>query len=88
MTASQPAARTVTLDELIALNDEIAALVRVGVPLELGLRQLGGDLPARMGRLAKDLAQRMEARGKPYRGRRAEPSDFPSDLTGPCSPPV
>ncbi|MGO8744871.1 MAG: type II secretion system F family protein [Thermoguttaceae bacterium] len=61
MTASQPAAlRTVTLDELIALNDEIAALVRVGVPLELGLRQLGGDLPARMGRLAKDLAQRME----------------------------
>ena len=59
-------ARTVTLDEADrALNDEIAALVRVGVPLELGLRQLGGDLPARMGRLAKDLAQRM-MRGKPY----------------------
>ena len=26
-----------TLDQLIALNDEMAALVRAGVPLEMGL---------------------------------------------------
>jgi len=46
------------LDDLIALNDEIAALVRAGVPLEMGLAELGGDLPGRLGRFATALAQR------------------------------
>jgi len=50
----------ITLDQLIALNDEIAALVRAGIPLESGLGQLGGDLPGRFGRLAAGLARRME----------------------------
>jgi len=53
-----------TLDDLIALNDEIAALVRAGVPLEQGLAELGGDLPGRMGQLAALLAERT-ARGEP-----------------------
>jgi general secretion pathway protein F len=52
-----------TLDELIALNDEIAALVRSGVPLEEGLAELGGDLPGRLGQFAKVLAERT-ARGE------------------------
>ena len=52
-----------TLDDLIALNDEIAALVRAGVPLEAGLAELGGDLPGRLGRFAAGLAQRT-ARGE------------------------
>ncbi|MBN1590154.1 MAG: type II secretion system F family protein [Pirellulales bacterium] len=52
-----------TLDDLIALNDEIAALVRAGVPLELGLAELGGDLPGRLGQFATELAQRT-ARGE------------------------
>jgi type II secretory pathway component PulF len=52
-----------TLDDLIALNDEIAALVRAGVPLETGLAELGGDLPGRLGRFAAVLAQRT-ARGE------------------------
>ena len=52
-----------TLEDLIALNDEIAALVRAGVPLERGLAELGGDLPGRLGRLALQLAQRT-ARGQ------------------------
>jgi general secretion pathway protein F len=52
-----------TLDDLIALNEEIAALVRAGVPLEAGLAQLGGDLPGRLGRFAADVAQRT-ARGE------------------------
>lgn len=51
----------ITLDQLIALNDEIAALVRAGVPLEQGLKALGGDLPGRAGRLAEMLADRMDA---------------------------
>jgi len=52
-----------TLDDLIALNDEIAALVRAGVPLETGLAELGGDLPGRLGHYATVLAQRT-ARGE------------------------
>ena len=53
-----------TLDDLIALNDEIAALVRAGVPLEAGLTLLGDDLPGRLGKFATLLAQRT-ARGEP-----------------------
>ncbi len=49
-----------TFDDLIALNDEIAALVRLGVPLDLGLAQLAKDMPGRSGKLAAMLAQRME----------------------------
>ena len=54
----------ITLDELIALGDEIGALVRAGVPLEQGLAELGSDLPGRMGRFATMLAQR-SSRGEP-----------------------
>jgi type II secretory pathway component PulF len=46
-----------TLDDLIALNDEIAALVRAGLPLEEGLAELGGDMPDRLGRIAVSLAE-------------------------------
>ncbi|MDA1055303.1 MAG: hypothetical protein O3C40_33195 [Planctomycetota bacterium] len=35
------ATRGITLDELVALNDEIIALVRAGVPLERGARCTG-----------------------------------------------
>ncbi|MFC1596817.1 type II secretion system F family protein [Planctomycetota bacterium] len=49
----------VSLDEMIALNDEIAALVRAKVPLEGTLSQLGEDLPGRLGRITHMLAERM-----------------------------
>lgn len=52
----QPGA--ITLDQLIALNDEIAALARAGVPLESALAELGGDLPGRLGKTAAMLAER------------------------------
>ncbi len=51
--------RKVTLEELIALNDEIIALVRAGVPLEMGLRELGEDRAGVLGRLAVKLAGRL-----------------------------
>lgn len=51
------------LDDLLALNDEIAALVRGGVPLESGLAELGRDLPGNAGRIAAALAERL-ARGE------------------------
>jgi general secretion pathway protein F len=54
----------ITLDQLIALSDEIAALARAGMPLELGLEALGRDMPGGLGRLAAMLAER-SGRGQP-----------------------
>lgn len=50
---------TLTLDDLIALNDEIAALVRAGVPLDRGLFDLGRDLPGQLSRVSTALAERI-----------------------------
>ena len=55
---------TITLDELLALNEEIAALTRAGVPLEQGLAALGSDMPGRLGAIATVLAERA-GRGEP-----------------------
>lgn len=49
-----------TMDDLVALNDEIRALARAGVPLDRGLRSMARDLPGRLGRQADELAQRLE----------------------------
>ncbi|MGD0900686.1 MAG: type II secretion system F family protein [Thermoguttaceae bacterium] len=55
---SRPTPPAVTLEHLIALGDEMAALARAGVPLESGLGALGRDMPGGLGRLARTLAQR------------------------------
>jgi general secretion pathway protein F len=47
------------LDHLIALNDEIAALVRTGLPLERGLREAGDDFQGRLSQAMTALAGRM-----------------------------
>jgi len=47
------------LDDLIVLNQEIAVLVKAGIPLELGLRGLSGSVPSRLGHLAERLADRL-----------------------------
>ncbi|WP_165073656.1 type II secretion system F family protein [Paludisphaera rhizosphaerae] len=52
--------RPITVEELIALNAEIAALVRAGSPLEFGLGRSGKDLPGRLGQVASKLSARME----------------------------
>ena len=49
----------ISLEDLAALNDEIAALVRAGAPLESGLLGLGPDLPGRLGRTVASLGERM-----------------------------
>jgi type II secretory pathway component PulF len=59
-----PETGRMTLDELLALNEEIAALVRAGVPLEQGLAAVGSDMPGRLGPIASMLAERLE-RGEP-----------------------
>jgi type II secretory pathway component PulF len=50
---------SITIDQLLALNAEIAALVRAGVPLERGLVVAGRDLRGRLGRIATALSGRM-----------------------------
>ena len=49
----------VSLEQLIALNDEIASLVRAGIPLEAGLQERGRDLPERLSEISFRLATRM-----------------------------
>ncbi len=49
------------LADFIALNEEIAALVRARIPLEPQLAQLGRDLPGKAGELAEQVGRRLEA---------------------------
>ncbi len=53
--------QTVSLEQLISLNDEMAALVRAGIPLESGLVTLGQEMPGRLGRMASFLGERISA---------------------------
>jgi general secretion pathway protein F len=54
----------ITLDQLVALNDEMAALARAGVPLDKGLLHIGSDLPGRLGQITRGIGQRLE-QGEP-----------------------
>jgi general secretion pathway protein F len=67
----------VSLDDLIALNDEIVALIRAGVPLERGLVGLSGDLPGRLRRITAALASRMSQGESLAAAMAAEPQTFP-----------
>ncbi len=49
-----------SLDDLVALNDEISALVRAGVPIELGLSSWSRGVRGRLGRIASRLARNAE----------------------------
>ncbi|MDA0659384.1 MAG: type II secretion system F family protein [Planctomycetota bacterium] len=51
---------SVSLDELLALHEEIAALTRSGVPLQTGLFTVSTDLPGRMRRLTQQVAELLE----------------------------
>ena len=55
----QGGAGRISIDELAALNDEIAALVRAGVPLDRGLLGAGGDLPGGLGRITSALGKHL-----------------------------
>ncbi|HBL42224.1 type II secretion system F family protein [Gimesia sp.] len=65
------------LDELIALNEEIISLVQAGIPLELGLREMGNELPDRLGRITADLATKMERGSTLPEAMAAEGDRFP-----------
>lgn len=52
-------AGSITIDQLLALNQEIAALVRAGVPLERGLAVAARDLRGNLKRISGALARRL-----------------------------
>jgi len=61
MTDSAEKSRTpISLGDLIALNQEIAALVRAGIPLDVGLSSLESDMPGSLGELTDRLSRRVK----------------------------
>ena len=50
-----------SLEQFVALNDELEALVRAGIPLERGLLAAAGDYRGRFGPMLADLARRLGA---------------------------
>src|SRR6476659_4639535 len=48
-----------SLDQLAALSEEIAALARAGVPLDRGLTELCRDIPGRLGQVARSMGERL-----------------------------
>ena len=51
----------ISIDDFVALNDEMASLVRAGVPLELGLQGFSRGVSGRLKMLSERLSQRMNA---------------------------
>jgi general secretion pathway protein F len=64
---------SITIEQLTALNDEIASLVRGGMPLELGLRELGGDARGALAEISQALSNRMQSGASLAEALRAEP---------------
>lgn len=71
------AVSSLSLDELAAINDELAALVRAGVPLETTLGALGRDVPGRLGRGMTELAEHIERGESLPQALAAMPDSFP-----------
>ncbi|MDR2116423.1 MAG: type II secretion system F family protein [Planctomycetaceae bacterium] len=63
-------------DQLIGLCNEIAALVRLNLPLEKALRYRSEDLPVRLGNRVQELATRLES-GRLLSEALREAPDFP-----------
>ena len=51
----------ISLDELIAFNEELAALVEAGVPLELGLQEFSRDARGALAEMTQVMAARMSS---------------------------
>ena len=78
MSQSQPLrSQVLSVEELVALCDEIAALCRVGIPLEVGVAALASDMPGRLGRSAQRLADRMAAGRSLPEAMAEEPGTYP-----------
>jgi general secretion pathway protein F len=69
---------TISIEQLTALNDEIASLVRGGMPLELGLRELGGDARGALAEISQALSDRMRSGASLAEALRAEERRLPA----------
>jgi general secretion pathway protein F len=58
MSGLPPAAKAISLTDLIAFNEEVAALVRVGLPIEAGLG--GAELPKRIGQITSRFREELQ----------------------------
>jgi len=65
------------LDDLIAFNDELLALSKAGVPLELGLANASQDLSGMLSRATSSIATRMEAGATLDAALAESPHEFP-----------
>ena len=72
-----PSIGNVALDDLIALTDEMAALVRAGVPLETGLVQVASDMSRRPAKIAAEVSQRMQTGESLLQVLKSLPTTFP-----------
>lgn len=70
--------RPAKLDDLLALNDEIAGLIRAGLPLELGLRQLSSSAAGGLSKLSARLAERVSIGSSLAQALREEGDHLPS----------
>jgi type II secretory pathway component PulF len=50
----------VSVEDVVALNDEIRAMVRAGIPLDLGLRGTGGRSQGALGEVCESLGRHLE----------------------------
>lgn len=66
-----------SIDDFVALNDEMASLVRAGVPLELGLQGFSRGISGKLGDLSDRLSQRMNAGESLEEAIHAEREAFP-----------
>lgn len=69
-------ARSLTLNDLVALNQELAALVRAGVPLEPGLVRLSQAASSRLRPVVERIASRLGQGESLVEALRAEESDL------------
>ena len=67
----------ISIDELGALNEEIAALARAGVPLERGLLRAGSDLSGSLKKITQALGSRLSRGESLPRALEAEKAAIP-----------
>lgn len=75
--ADRKTEEALSLERLLALNDELAALVRAGIPLDQGLAALGQDMPGQLGATATRLSERMRSGETLVDILRSDESGFP-----------
>lgn len=78
LSSSPSAGKRISLEQLIALNDEIKSLARAGMPLERGLKLIAEDQRDRLGEISETLSLRMSRGESLTDALKAEGDRFPT----------